>query len=223
MLLEESALEILSEKTVSENGDKNWYISGIFAQAEVPNKNKRIYPISILEREVNLFKENFIATNRAVGELSHPNTMEINPDRAAILIESLDKSGNDFMGKARVLPTPCGKIVQGLLEGGVKVGVSTRGCGSLKKKDNGISEVADDYRLFTVDVVLNPSAPNAIVDSIFESEKQYQDLVEAFLSDEKIERMMEWRKKILDENRKLRDFKNNVLILKQLHNKLQDF
>lgn len=223
MLLEESALEILSEKTVSENGDKNWYISGIFAQAEVPNKNKRIYPISILEREVNLFKENFISTNRAVGELSHPNTMEINPDRAAILIESLDKSGNDFMGKARVLPTPCGKIVQGLLEGGVKVGVSTRGCGSLKKKDNGISEVADDYRLFTVDVVLNPSAPNAIVDSIFESEKQYQDLVEAFLSDEKIERMMEWRKKILDENRKLRDFKNNVLILKQLHNKLQDF
>lgn len=223
MILEESALEILTEKTVSENGDKNWHISGIFAQAEVPNKNKRIYPLSVLEREVRLFKENFIDTNRAVGELSHPNSMEINPDRAAIIIEALEREGNDFVGKARVLPTPCGKIVQGLLEGGVKVGVSTRGCGSLKKKSNGISEVADDYRLFTVDVVLNPSAPDAIVDSIFESEKQYQDLVETFLSDEKIAKMMQWRQQILDENKKLRDFKNNILILKQLNSKLLDF
>lgn len=221
MILEESTLEILSEKSVSESGEKNWYISGIFAQAEIPNRNKRIYPMSILEREVNLYRQNFIDTQRAVGELSHPATMEINPDRAAMLIESMDRNGNDFIGKARVLPTPCGKIVQGLLEGGVKVGVSTRGCGSLKRKDNGICEVADDYRLFAVDVVLNPSAPNAIVDSIFESEKQYQDIVEMFLSDEKIDKMMEWRQKILQENKNLRDFKNKVLLLKNFENKLK--
>jgi hypothetical protein len=221
MILEESALDVVCEKVGFSGGaTKDWYINGIFAQANIPNKNKRIYPLNILEREVNLFKENFIATKRSVGELSHPESMEINPDRAAILIESLEKDGNNFLGKAKVLPTPCGKIVQGLLEGGVKVGVSTRGCGSLKKKDDGISEVAEDYRLFTVDVVLNPSAPNAIVDSIFESEKQYQTLVESFLSDDKIEQIMEWRKKILNENKKLRDFKNKVIILTQLESKL---
>ena len=222
MILEESALDVVAEQ-VGYAADKNWYISGVFAQAEIPNKNKRIYPLSVLEREVNLFKQNFISTQRAVGELSHPETMEINPDRAAILIESLEKNGNDFYGKAKVIPTPCGKIVQGLLEGGVKVGVSTRGCGSLKTRDNGISEVADDFRLFTVDVVLNPSAPDALVDAIFESEKQYQNLVESFLSDDKIQKMMEWRDKILAENKNLRDFKNKVMVLKQLEKRLNDF
>lgn len=223
MILEESALEIVSEAKDTGSGVKNWYISGIFAQAEVPNKNNRIYPISVLEREVKLFNENFISTQRAVGELSHPETMEINPDRAAVLIESLTQNGNDFMGRAKVLPTPCGKIVQGLLEGGVKVGVSTRGCGSLKEEENGVSMVDDDYRLFTIDVVLNPSAPDAIVDSIFESEKQYQNLIESFLSDDKIQEMMNWRKQILMENKKLREFKNKVMILKHLENKLSNF
>ena len=221
MILEESALDIVSE-AVGEGKDKSWYINGIFAQAEVPNKNNRVYPIAVLEREVNLFVKNFIETKRAVGELSHPDSMEINPDRAAILIESLEKKGNDFVGRAKVLPTPCGKIVQGLLEGDVKVGVSTRGSGSLSKRANSeVSDVADDYRLYTIDVVLNPSAPDAIVDSIFESERQYQNLVESFLSDEKIQEMMDWRKKILAENRELKIFKNKIMILKQLTEKLE--
>lgn len=220
MLLEETALEIASEKSTS---DKHWYISGIFAQADVPNRNNRIYPLRVLEREVKLFEQNYIVTQRAVGELSHPDSMEINPDRAAILIESLKQDGSNFIGKAKVLPTPCGRIVEGLLEGNVKVGVSTRGCGSLKKEKNGVSEVDDDYRLFTIDVVLNPSAPDALVDSIFENERQYQNMVETFMTDKYLEEMMDWRKQILKENKRLKGFKNKIMILKHLKERLSDF
>lgn len=220
MLLEESLDDVLTEK-VETSFDKNWYINGIFAQADIPNKNKRLYPLSILEREVKIFNESLIQTKRAVGELSHPNTMEINPDRAAILIEKLEKDGSNFIGKAKVLPTPCGKIVEGLLEGDVKVGVSTRGAGSLKEANkDGVCEVAEDFRLFTIDVVLNPSAPSALVDSIFESEQTYQSIVESFLKDEDLERIMNWRKKVLQENKKLKEFKNNVLLLRNLKEKL---
>lgn len=220
MLLEDTALDVASNK---DSKDKHWYISGVFAQADVPNRNNRIYPLAILEREVKLFDQNYIATQRAVGELSHPDSMEINPDRAAILIESLTQDGSNFLGKAKVLPTPCGRIVEGLLEGDVKVGVSTRGCGSLKKEKNGVSEVDDDYRLFTIDVVLNPSAPDALVDSIFENERQYQNLVETFLTDEYIEEMMDWRKKVLKENKRLKTFKNKIMVLKQLKERLSNF
>ena len=168
--------ELLTE---SKKENQNWYIEGVFAQAETVNKNRRIYKESILDREVDTFVKEYVNTKRAVGELSHPNSSQINPDRAAILIESMTKDGHDYIGKAKVLDTPCGKIIQAMLEGGVVLGVSTRGSGTVKQGKNGISEVCEDFRLHTVDAVMNPSAPKAIVTAVYENEQA----LDAMLSD----------------------------------------
>ena len=127
MLLIEN--ELIAE---SSKEGKDWYIEGVFAQAETVNKNRRIYKEATLDREVKRFSEEYVATRRAVGELSHPNDSQINPDRAAILITEIAKEGTDYLGKAKVLDTPCGKIIQAMLEGGVVLGVSTGGRGSVK-------------------------------------------------------------------------------------------
>ncbi len=173
MLLVES--HTISESTKQ---NQNWFIEGIFAQADIVNGNRRIYPQKILDREINRFDENAVKRRTAVGELSHPESPSINPDRAAILIEKIEKNGSDYIGKAKVLDTPCGKIVQAMLEGGVVVGVSTRGSGSVRKNKEGISEVLDDFQLFTIDVVMNPSAPKAFMNAIFESENLIAELSE---------------------------------------------
>lgn len=165
MLLIEN--ELIAE---SSKEGKDWYIEGVFAQAETVNKNRRIYKEATLDREVKRFSEEFVSTRRAVGELSHPNDSQINPDRAAILITEIAKEGTDYIGKAKVLDTPCGKIIQAMLEGGVVLGVSTRGSGSVKALKEGISEVQDDFRLYTVDAVMNPSAPKALVNAVYENE-----------------------------------------------------
>lgn len=165
MLLIEN--ELIAESTKE---GKDWYIEGVFAQAETVNKNRRIYKEATLDREVKRFSEEYVATRRAVGELSHPNDSQINPDRAAILITEIAKEGTEYLGKAKVLDTPCGKIIQAMLEGGVVLGVSTRGSGSVKALKEGISEVQDDFRLYTVDAVMNPSAPKALVNAVYENE-----------------------------------------------------
>jgi len=173
MILIES--ELLTE---SKREGQSWIIEGVFAQSEVINKNKRVYKESILDREVNQFVSEFVNTKRAVGELSHPNSSQINPDRVAILIESMTKQGNDYYGRAKVLDTPCGKIMQAMLEGGVVLGVSTRGSGSVKTLKEGISEVGEDFKLHTVDAVMNPSAPKALVSAIYENEQALDALLQ---------------------------------------------
>lgn len=149
-------------------GKKDLYIVGPFMQAEQANRNGRIYRKSILEREVQRYNKDYVDTNRALGELGHPNGPSINLDRVCIKIVELKQSGNDFMGKAKILGTPMGDIARNLLESGVQLGVSTRGMGSLKEV-NGIMEVQDDFFLATAaDVVADPSAPDAFVQGIME-------------------------------------------------------
>lgn len=164
MLIQES--QFITE-SVKEN--QFWYISGVFAQAETINNNKRIYAESILDREIAKFNTEKVSKKTALGELSHPQSPVINPDRVAILIEDISKDGSDYYGRAKVVRTPCGLIIESLLEAGTKIGVSTRGGGDMKKRSDGIFEVQENYKLFTIDAVLNPSAPKAMVEAVFEN------------------------------------------------------
>lgn len=146
---------------------KDLFIEGVFATAERKNKNGRIYPSSVLEREVNTFVESQIKNKTSTGELNHPETATVNPDRVSHLVTSMTKEGNDFIGKAKILNTPTGNIVKGLIEGGVRLGVSTRGLGSLTKKEE-VSYVNEDFKLVTVDIVANPSNQTSFVNGILE-------------------------------------------------------
>lgn len=157
---------ISEQKTITENvgNTQHMYITGPFLQAVTRNRNGRVYPQHIIEREVNKF-QSLIESREAVGELSHPDSGEINPDRAAILITDLHMDRNLGMGKAKVLSTPCGKILESLLNDGVRMGVSSRGTGNLGK-DN---VVCEDFSLLTIDAVYMPSAQCAYSDAIYES------------------------------------------------------
>ena len=161
----ENDLECIVEK--KENGDKNYVIEGIFIQTESKNRNGRIYPKPIMEKAVNAYVETQVSKKRAVGELNHPEGPTVNLDKVSHLITDLRFEGNDVVGKAQILDTPMGKIVKGLLDGGVQLGVSTRGMGSLEQK-NGAMYVKDDFILNTVDIVQDPSAPDAFVNGIME-------------------------------------------------------
>lgn len=155
--------------TEAETGGKmSQFIQGIFAQAEVANKNKRIYPLSVLENEVKRYTMENINEGRAYGELGHPIGPNINLDRVCILIKEMKQSGNDFIGKAKILSTPFGNTIRGMIDEGCKLGVSTRALGSLKPRDGGINEVQADLRLLAVDVVADPSAPKAFINGIME-------------------------------------------------------
>lgn len=164
---ESNEIELVTEKV---NGKQNYYLTGPFLQAETQNKNKRIYPMPVMEKAVNLYVENNINRRMAYGELCHPSGPDINLDRVSHLVTELKKSGNTFIGKAKIIEeTPCGKIVSGLLRAGANLGVSSRGMGSLKE-DNGVSYVQDDFKLATAaDVVADPSAPDAYVQGLMES------------------------------------------------------
>lgn len=150
-----------------EDGSKNHIIEGIFAMAESKNRNGRIYPHAVMEKAVNKYVEDQVSKNRAVGELNHPDGPTVNLDKVSHLITELKFEGNNVMGKARILDTPMGNIVKGLLEGGVQLGVSTRGMGSLERR-GGAMYVKDDFMLNTVDIVQDPSAPEAFVNGIME-------------------------------------------------------
>lgn len=164
--------EINSVKYVTEakeNGKKNLYIEGIFLQSAIPNRNGRVYPEHLLEREVNRYTEQFVSKGRAFGELGHPDGPQINLDRVSHLIESLRKDGTNWIGRAKITDTPMGNIARGLIESGAQLGVSTRGMGSLKANRQGINEVQDDFFLATAaDIVADPSAPEAFVNGIME-------------------------------------------------------
>lgn len=147
--------------------DKNVFIEGIYMQAEQENRNKRIYPRSVLSAAVDKYVREFVNTGRAGGELNHPSGPVVNPERISHRITELKWDGNNVIGKALVLDTPMGKIVKGLIKGGMKLGVSSRGMGTIESR-KGQSFVKDDFRLATVDVVYDPSAPSAFVNGIME-------------------------------------------------------
>jgi len=152
-----------------ENGKKNMFIEGIFLQADLQNRNGRIYPVAILEKEVNRYVTENIEKKRAYGELGHPQGPSINLDRVSHMIESIRKDGPNFIGRAKVLETPMGNIVRNLIDEGANLGVSSRGMGSIKESKNGIMEVQSDFYLATAaDIVADPSAPDAFVQGIME-------------------------------------------------------
>jgi len=153
--------------TEEKNGKKNTIIEGIFMQAESKNRNGRIYPRAVMESAVNKYVTEQVSRGRAVGELNHPEGPTINLDKVSHRITELNWDGNNVMGKALVLDTPMGQIVKGLVEGGVQLGVSSRGMGSLVQK-NGVAMVGEDFILATVDIVQDPSAPEAFVNGIME-------------------------------------------------------
>ena len=149
---------------------KEYFIEGIFLQSEVKNRNGRMYPESVMDKEVQRYMDNYVAKNRAYGELGHPDTPSINLDRVSHLIVDLRKEGTNYIGKAKVLDTPMGKIAKGLLDGGANLGVSSRALGSLKMNKEGVQVVQDDFMLSTAaDIVADPSAPDAFVRGIMES------------------------------------------------------
>jgi sugar-specific transcriptional regulator TrmB len=160
----------------SEDGKKGYFIEGIFMQGDVKNRNGRTYPSNILENEMKRYNDQFIKTKRALGELGHPNGPQINGDRVSHLITEMKRDGSNFVGKAKILSTPMGEIVKTFIDEGVKVGVSTRGLGSVKPTKEGIMEVQDDFHLATVDIVTDPSGPNCFVNGIMENTEYYYDI-----------------------------------------------
>lgn len=160
-------VEFLLEET---DGKKRLYIEGIFLQADVVNRNRRLYSKQIMEREVDRYIRESVKENRAYGELGHPEGPTINPDRISHRIVSLTESGSNYIGKALVSNSPMGLIAKNLMEEGGKLGVSSRGLGSLKMNEQGVNEVQNDFMLATAaDIVIDPSAPNAFVDGIMEN------------------------------------------------------
>ena len=150
-------------------GKKHFYIEGIWMQGDLGNRNGRRYPVEVLEKEVNRYNEQYIAKNRAYGELGHPSGPSINLDRVSHMIKSLHREGNNFVGKAKIMDTPMGNIVKNLISEGAQLGVSSRGMGSIKEGKDGLMEVQDDFYLATAgDIVADPSAPDAFVQGIME-------------------------------------------------------
>ena len=153
------------------NGEKQYHIDGIFMQAEQKNRNGRVYPQKTLMKEVQRYNNEYVKTSRAMGELGHPDGPQLNLERVSHLIKELRIDGNDVYGKAKILDTPYGKIVKNLISEGVKIGVSSRGMGSLKQNSSGVNEVQDDFSLSAVDIVADPSAPDAFVEGIMEGKE----------------------------------------------------
>ena len=161
----ESVDFIVEEK----NGKKSMFIEGIFLQGDLKNRNGRMYPMETLRREVQRYNENHVQSGRALGELGHPDGPTVNLDRVSHKIVSLKENGTNFIGKAKILSTPMGKIAESLIGDGVKLGVSSRGIGSLKQTREGVNVVGEDFMLSTAaDIVSDPSAPDAFVEGIME-------------------------------------------------------
>lgn len=166
-LITELTEDIKYIKEDAGNGAKNYFIEGVFMQAEQKNRNGRIYPKNILAKETGRYINEYVNKGRALGELNHPTGPTVNLDRVSHIVKELHENGNNIYGKAKVLDTPMGKIVKNLIDEGACLGVSTRGMGSLKSK-NGFQEVQEDFMLAAIDIVADPSAPNAFVNGIME-------------------------------------------------------
>ena len=167
------SVEVIVEQR---NGLKQLYIEGIFLQGDIKNRNGRMYPCETLAKEVGRYNENFVQKGRALGELGHPDGPSINLDRVSHKITSLRQEGTNFIGRAQILSTPMGNIAKSLLDEGVKLGVSSRGMGSLREDRNGIKVVGEDFMLATAaDIVADPSAPDAFVNGIMEGKEWVWD------------------------------------------------
>jgi hypothetical protein len=169
-------MKLITEHTneveyIVEGKNKQQYIKGIFMQSDIQNQNGRIYPYSVLKKQVKEFNEKFVKQDRALGELGHPSGPTVNLDRVSHVITELQEDGKNFIGKAKIIDTPNGKIVKNLLESGVRLGVSSRGLGSVKTNKEGVNEVQSDFVLSTVDIVSDPSAPDAFVNGIMEGKE----------------------------------------------------
>ena len=172
MKLIREEIETVEFLVEQKNGKKSMYIEGVFLQGNIKNRNGRMYPMETLRREVGRYNENHVAAGRALGELGHPDGPTVNLDRVSHKIVSLKESGSNFIGKAKILNTPMGKIAASLVEEGVKLGVSSRGIGSLKPTREGYNVVGDDFMLATAaDIVADPSAPDAFVEGIMEGKE----------------------------------------------------
>ena len=171
MKLITETIEDVQVITEGKGADKKLYIEGVFLQSEIKNRNGRMYPFSVLEKEVERYNEEYVKTSRALGELGHPDGPTVNLDRVSHRITTLKAEGNNFIGRAQILNTPNGNIAKALLEEGVKLGVSSRGMGSIdKREDCGV--VMDDFMLATAaDIVADPSAPDAFVNGIMEGKE----------------------------------------------------
>jgi hypothetical protein len=171
MKLISEAIEDVEYITEEKNGKKQYKIKGIFMQADVKNRNGRIYPMEVLQKEVAKYNKNFIKENRAYGELGHPDGPTVNLERVSHMITDLHPDGKNFVGEAKILGTPMGEIVKDIINDGGKLGVSSRGMGSLNQK-GGTNYVRDDFYLATAaDIVADPSAPNAFVEGIMEGKE----------------------------------------------------
>ena len=159
-------VQILTEK--NKDGSKSYFIEGIFMQADKKNRNGRVYPGQTLTNEASRYDKEFVKTNRAMGELGHPEGPSLNLERVSHVIKELKVKGSDIYGRAKVMDTPYGKIVQNLIDEGVSLGVSTRGMGSIKPDKDGVNVVQEDFMLSAVDIVADPSAPDAFVEGIME-------------------------------------------------------
>ena len=175
MKLITEAIENVEVITEGKGADKKLYIEGVFLQSELKNRNGRMYPFQVLEKEVNRYNEEYIKTSRALGELGHPDGPTVNLDRVSHRITSLSAEGTNFIGRAQILDTPMGKIASSLLGEGVKLGVSSRGMGSIDKRED-CNVVMDDFMLATAaDIVADPSAPDAFVNGIMEGKEWVWD------------------------------------------------
>ena len=159
-------IQIITED--NKDGSKNYHIEGIFMQADTKNRNGRMYPTKILTDEVTRYNKEYVKSGRAMGELGHPEGPALNLERVSHLIKELNTEGNNITGKAKVMDTPYGKIVKNLIDEGVKLGVSSRGMGSIKPDKDGTNVVQEDFMLAAVDIVADPSAPDAFVEGIME-------------------------------------------------------
>ena len=167
------SVEIITETV---GGKKNLFIKGVFLQSEMVNRNGRLYPFNIMEKEVSRYNKDYVQKGRALGELGHPDGPTVNLDRVSHKITDLKQEGKNFVGKAQILSTPMGKIAESLLKDGVTLGVSSRGIGSLKDNSKGYKEVGEDFMLATAaDIVADPSAPDAFVQGIMEGKEWVWD------------------------------------------------
>ena len=202
-------MKLITEHTheleyITESKGKEQYIKGIFMQSDLKNQNGRIYPHAVLKKEVNNFNNKYVKEGRALGELGHPMGPIINLDRVSHVIKELKEDGKNFVGKAKVMDTPNGKIVKNFISEGVKLGVSSRGMGSVKQNKEGVNEVQNDFVLSTVDIVADPSAPDAFVNGIMEGKEWVGE--NGVIKEREIDKM---RKTI--ENAKMRELEQKKL------------
>ena len=204
-LISEQLQDVEFIKEEKENGKKDYKIKGIFMQADIKNRNGRVYPMEVLEKEVKRYNEEYVDKKRAFGELGHPEGPTVNLDKVSHMITKLEPNGKNIIGEAKIMDTPNGKIVKTLMDEGATLGVSSRGMGSLEPK-NGANYVKKDFYLATAaDIVADPSAPNAFVEGIYEGKEWVWD--NGSLIESELQRM----KRRIDERVRKRQANENAL------------